>query len=167
MNVATIVKAGDPILATVSKPITNFGTKELKQFIEYLFFTMDHYNGAGLAAPQIGENRRILVYGIENNPRYPNVAPIKKTVLINPEILAFSEDKKDFYEGCLSLPNIRGLVSRSHSIKYKAYNWEGKCIENTAYGFEARAIQHELDHLNGLLYPMRMSDNSTFKYSAL
>lgn len=165
MQPATIVKAGDPILKSPSTVVTNFGSKELYNLIEYLFYNLEYYNGAGIAAPQIGENKRIFVYGFAKNPRYPEMEPIAKTVLINPDIYFFSEEKNDFYEGCLSLPNIRGLVSRSTNIRIKAQTIEGNILDKAANGFEARIIQHEFDHLNGILFPMKMSDLSTLKYS--
>jgi len=165
MQPATIVKAGDPILKSPSTVVTNFGSKELYNLIEYLFYNLEYYNGAGIAAPQIGENKRIFVYGFAKNPRYPEMEPIEKTVLINPDIYFFSEEKNDFYEGCLSLPNIRGLVSRSTNIRIKAQTIEGNILDKVVNGFEARIIQHEFDHLNGILFPMKMSDLSTLKYS--
>ena len=165
MQPATIVKAGDPILKSPSTVVTNFGSKELYDLIEYLFYNLEYYNGAGIAAPQIGENKRIFVYGFAKNLRYPEMEPIEKTVLINPDIYFFSEEKNDFYEGCLSLPNIKGLVSRSTNIRIKAQTIEGNILDKVVNGFEARIIQHEFDHLNGILFPMKMSDLSTLKYS--
>lgn len=165
MQVATIIKAGDPILKSQSKVVINFGTQELNELIEYLFFNLEYYQGAGIAAPQIGEDWRICVYGFSKNSRYPNIKPIKKTVLINPEIYFFSTEKEDFYEGCLSLPNIRGIVSRSTQIKLKAQNIYGDNIEKIVDGFEARIIQHEIDHMNGILFPERMSNLKTLLYT--
>lgn len=166
MKVVEIMKAGDPVLQTVAKPVTNFGSKALYELIEYLFFHMDHYHGVGLAAPQIGESAQIFVYGITaQNPRYPDEKPVPRTVMINPEIVDFSEDTLDAYEGCLSLPRIRGVVSRSSTIKYRAYTPEGALIEKVVSGFEARAIQHETDHLNGILFPSRMTDMRSLKYT--
>lgn len=165
MQPATIVKAGAPILKSPSTVVTNFGSKELYDLIEYLFYNLEYYNGAGIAAPQIGEDKRIFVYGFAKNPRYPEMEPIEKTVLINPDIYFFSSEKNDFYEGCLSLPNIRGLVSRSTNIRIKAQTIEGNILDKAVNGFEARIIQHEFDHLNGILFPMKMSDLSTLKYS--
>lgn len=165
MTLVDIVKAGDPILQVRAKPITDFGSKVLYELIEYLFSHMDHYQGAGIAAPQIGESKQIFVYGIDKNPRYPEATPIPKTVVINPEIIAFSEDQNDFYERCLSIPHIRGSVSRSSTITYRAYTPEGKLVERIISGFEARIIQHESDHLEGILFPSRMTDMGTLKYS--
>jgi peptide deformylase len=158
MTLIDIVKAGAPILQVVAKPVANFGSKALNELIEHLFFHMDHYQGAGMAAPQIGESQQIFVYGITQNLRYPEAKPVPKTVMINPEIVEFSEDKNDSYEGCLSLPRIRGAVPRSSTIKCRAYTPEGKLIERIVSGFEARIIQHETDHLMGILFPSRMTD---------
>lgn len=160
-----ILKAGDPVLQSCAQAVENFGSKELYELVAFLFDQMDHHQGAGLAAPQVGEAKRVFVYGIENNPRYPDAKPIAKTVLINPEIYYLSPEKEEAYEGCLSFPKLRGLVSRSSTLKYKAYTLEGKLIEREVFGFEARVIQHENDHLNGILFPSRMADMSTFKYS--
>lgn len=165
MQAATIIKVGDPILQSQSKEVTNFGTKALSELIEYLFFNLEYYNGAGIAAPQIGEPWRIFVYGFSKNLRYPKIKPIEKTVLINPEIYSFSKETNDFYEGCLSIPNIRGKVSRSTSIKIKAKTINGESLEKLLDGFEARIVQHEIDHLNGILFPERMSNLKTLLYT--
>lgn len=165
MQAAKIIKAGEQILKTRSKEITNFGSKELMELVEYLFFNLVYYSGAGIAAPQIGEEKRILVYGFSKNVRYPDVKPIEKTVLINPEIYFFSEDTNNFYEGCLSIPNIRGMVSRSMQIKLKAQDLNGNLIDRVVDGFESRVIQHEIDHLNGILFPERMINMSTLMYT--
>ena len=165
MQAAKIIKAGDPILKIRSKEVTNFGSKELIGLVEYLFFNLAHYNGAGIAAPQIGEEKRIFVYGFSKNLRYPDVKPIEKTILINPEIYFFSEDTDNFYEGCLSIPNIRGMVARSTQIKLKAQDLNGNLIDRVVDGFEARVIQHEIDHLNGILFPERMISMTTLMYT--
>ena len=165
MQPIDIIKAGSPILKRPSKVVTNFGSKELYDLIDHLFYNLEYYNGAGIAAPQIGESQRVFVYGFSHNPRYSNVAPIDKTVLINPEISFFSEEQENFYEGCLSLPNIRGLVPRASIIQVKFQDVFGNNIERNVSGFEARIIQHELDHLNGILFPMRITDLSSIMYS--
>ncbi len=165
MQAATIIKAGDPILKSPAKMVINFGTKEISELIEYLFFNLEHHQGVGIAAPQIGEEWRIFVYGFSKNSRYPNVKPIEKTVLINPEIYFFSKETNDFHEGCLSLPNIRGMVSRSTQIKLKAQDINGYAIEKMVDGFEARIVQHETDHINGILFPERMSNLKTLLYT--
>jgi peptide deformylase len=165
MNPASIVKVGDILLKKKADPVTHFGTKELDELIEYLFYNMKYHKGVGLAAPQMGESKKIIVYGFEKNPRYPDENPVEMTALINPEITGWSDEKNDYYEGCLSIPRIRGLVSRPVSIQYEAYTPAGKIIKAEARGFEARIIQHEVDHLNGMLFPMRMTDMSTLQYS--
>jgi peptide deformylase len=165
MTLLEIMKAGDPILQAVAKPVTNFGSKALYELIECLFFHMDHHQGAGLAAPQIGESQQIFVYGITKNPRYPEEKPVPRAVMINPEIVEFSEDKNDSYEGCLSIPRVRGSVSRSSMIQCRAYTAEGQLIERIVSGFEARIIQHETDHLAGVLFPSRMTDMGSLRYS--
>lgn len=165
MTLVDIVKAGNPILQMAAKPVTNFGSKALNELIEFLFFHMQHYLGVGLAAPQIGESQQVFVYGITQNSRYPEAKPVPRTVMINPEIVEFSEDKNDSYEGCLSVPHIRGSVSRSSSIKCRAYTPEGELIERIVSGFEARIIQHETDHLAGILFPSRMTDMGSLMYS--
>jgi peptide deformylase len=164
MQVEKIVKIGDSLLLKRADRVDNFGSKALSELIELLFHNMQHHKGVGLAAPQIGVSKSIFVYGFEKNERYPTEKPVPLTVLINPEILAYSEEKEDYYEGCLSVPHIRGKVPRPISINYKAYDFEGKLIEKEATGFEARIIQHETDHLNGILYPMKMTDMSTLFY---
>lgn len=165
MILVDILKAGNPILQAVAKPVTHFGSKALAELIECLFFHMEHYQGAGLAAPQIGESQQVFVYGITHNPRYPEAKPIPRTVMINPEIVEFSEDRNNAYEGCLSVPRLRGDVSRASTIKCIAYTMAGEPIERIVSGFEARIIQHEKDHLDGILFPSRMSDMRSLKYT--
>lgn len=166
MQPSNIIKIGADILKRQAEDVTNFNSKDLYDLIEHLFYNLEYYSGAGIAAPQIGVNKRVVVYGFEKNPRYSKMAPIKKTVLINPVINFFSEDQENFYEGCLSVPNLRGEVSRPVSIKVTARDVKGDVVELSAAGFEARIIQHEVDHLNGLLFPMRMTDLSTLIYSS-
>lgn len=158
MNVKEIILAGNPILKKISDPIEDFSDPLLEQLIIDLFDNMKAHQGAGLAAPQIGISKRVIVYGFTHNPRYPKEKPIPDTVLINPEIIEFSPETEEYYEGCLSLTNLRGLVARSKSIVYKARLPSGKAIKKEACGFEARIIQHEIDHLDGILFPSRMKD---------
>lgn len=164
-QVANIVKIGDPLLKTRAADIDNFGTRELDELIEFLFYNLDHFHGAGIAAPQLGVGQQIFAYGFEKNPRYPNEKPVPKTVLINPVIISSSDETIGYYEGCLSVPHLRGEVIRPRSIEYQAYTPQGKLIQKTATGFEARIIQHEVDHLNGILFPFRMQSLDTLKYS--
>ncbi|MBT4962839.1 MAG: peptide deformylase [Francisellaceae bacterium] len=165
MQTYQIHTAGDSILKEIATPVTTFSTKELDDIIKLLFYVMHDTHGAGLAAPQIGLPIRIFVYGIKDNLRYPTAIPIPNTVLINPEILTFSNEVTDFHEGCLSIPNMRGLVSRANSIEYKFQTVTGETKIKIAEDFEARVIQHEIDHLNGILFPSRMIDMSTFVYN--
>ncbi|MGI9215063.1 MAG: peptide deformylase [Gammaproteobacteria bacterium] len=165
MQPAAIIKVGDPILKSQSKVVANFGSKELYDLVEYLFYNMKYHGGVGIAAPQIGVEQRIFVYGFDENHRYPNMPSITKTVLINPEIYFFSDEQENFYEGCLSIPKIRGQVARAKNINVKAQSIEGNILDLSVAGFEARIIQHELDHLDGILFPMRMSDISTLIYT--
>ena len=165
MNPLPIIKIGDHLLKQRASPITDFGSNELSQLIDQLFSHMRHYNGVGIAAPQIGISKHIFVYGFEKNSRYPDQQPVPENALLNTEILFYSEETIEIYEGCLSVPNIRGLVPRFSTIKYRANTPTGEVIEKTASGFEARIIQHEVDHLEGKVFPMRMKDISTLLYS--
>lgn len=146
-----IVTREDPILHDSAKPVTNFGTTELKQIIDRMFTIMREKNGVGIAAPQIGISQRIFVYGFEYSPRYPDAPAVPVMAAINPEILWQSEDTTSYEEGCLSVPFKRGAIARSASVKFAYYDIEGKKHEKTVQGFEARIVQHEIDHLNGIL----------------
>jgi peptide deformylase len=165
VQIATIVKAGDPLLKQIAQPVTEFNTQALTDLIDFLFKNLRHYNGAGISAPQCGIGQSIFVYGFTHNPRYPEQDPIADSVVINPEITYYSDEKNAYYEGCLSLPHLRGLVERSEKIRYTTFTPQGIIIEKEACGFEARIIQHETDHLQGLLFPMRIRDISTLQYS--
>ncbi len=151
-----ILIEGNPILNTVAEPITNFGSPELQQLIAQMFAIMKEKNGAGLAAPQIGVSKRVFVYGFDFNPRYPDAPAVPKTAVINPEIIWLSEETVDLEEGCLSVPHKRGLVTRAKSLTYTCMDQQGKRIEKTVHDFEARIVQHEIDHLNGVLISARV-----------
>ncbi|MDG1107375.1 MAG: peptide deformylase [Burkholderiaceae bacterium] len=160
-----ILKMGDPRLLTVAKPVTAFDTPELHQLIADLRETMAGANGAGLAAPQIGVDRQVVLFGSGAvNPRYPNEAIIPATVLINPVITPIGEEEQSGWEGCLSVPGLRAVVPRWMHILYTGFDEFGRAIERTASGFHARVAQHECDHLIGKLYPMRVRDFSQFGY---
>ena len=162
-----IVKMGNKLLATPSTPIDDFkiiNTSHFKQLILNMRDTMEEKNGVGIAAPQIGCNQRIIMFGFEKNRRYPNEKPVPFTVLINPIYQILSQDTNDGWEGCLSIPGLRGLVPRFNTIKYTGYNLEGKKISQIAEGFHARIIQHECDHLDGLLFPSRLKDPRLFGF---
>ncbi|MBO4120385.1 peptide deformylase [Cupriavidus gilardii] len=160
-----ILKMGDPRLLQVARPVQRFNTPELRTLIEDMFDTMDHANGAGLAAPQIGVDLQVVIFGFERNPRYPDAPQVPKTVLINPELTPLSDEMEDGWEGCLSVPGLRGMVPRHTSLRYTGYDVMGQRIERVAEGFHARVVQHECDHLRGILYPMRVKDFSKFGFT--
>jgi peptide deformylase len=155
---------GDPRLSLVAEPVTNFNSAELDSLITDMFDTMQAENGVGLAAPQIGVNQRLVVFGFDNNPRYPDAAALPKSVLINPVITPLGNHCEDGWEGCLSVPGMRGLVPRFSSIRYTGFDASGEAIEVVAEDFHARVIQHECDHLDGILYPQRMRDFREFGF---
>jgi peptide deformylase len=160
-----ILKMGDPRLLQVARPVQRFNTPELRTLIEDMFDTMDHANGAGLAAPQIGVDLQVVIFGFERNPRYPDAPQVPKTVLINPELTPLSDEMEDGWEGCLSVPGLRGMVPRHTSLRYTGFDLMGQRIERVAEGFHARVVQHECDHLLGILYPMRVKDFSKFGFT--
>jgi peptide deformylase len=164
MTIQTVVKMGTPSLWQASEPVTEFNTSELRDLVQDLFDTMQQEKGVGIAAPQIGVNKQIFVFGFETNPRYPHAGPVPRTVLINPEFMALSDELEDGWEGCLSVPGLRGLVPRYKYIRYSGYDIEGNKIEREANSFHARIIQHETDHLNGVLYPQRIKDFHNFGF---
>ncbi|WP_444997811.1 peptide deformylase [Aliikangiella sp. IMCC44359] len=164
MAVKEILRMGDPRLQQVSEVVNNVLSDELKQLIEDMFDTMKAYQGAGLAAPQIGVQKRVVIFGVENNDRYPDADSVPLTVLINPEIEVLSVDKRGYWEGCLSIPGMRGYVERPAHIRYRGLDADGNQIEREVTGFHAIVVQHECDHLDGVLYPMRMEDMSKFGF---
>jgi peptide deformylase len=164
MAVREVLKMGDPRLLQVAEPVAEFGTDELRALITDMFDTMEDYNGAGLAAPQIGVSQRVVIFGIEENPRYPDAEWVPTTILINPEIIVGSLQKEDDWEGCLSVPGLRGKVERYVSIRYRGYDQEGNPLDREVQGFHARVVQHECDHLDGILYPSRISDMRNFGF---
>ncbi len=167
MAVHEILKMGDPRLLRVARPVTEFDTPELKTLIADMFETMAAANGAGLAAPQIGVDLRLVIFGFERNPRYPDAAPVPPTVLINPEITPLETSFEEGWEGCLSVPGLRGVVERFKRVHYRGFDAEGRLIERDAEGFHARVVQHECDHLDGILYPMRVRDFSRFGFTSV
>lgn len=164
MAIKRVLKMGDPVLYRVAEPVTDFNTTELDALIADMFDTMAAQNGAGLAAPQIGVSLRVVIFGIEENARYPGVEPVPTTVLINPQIEVLTTDTDDAWEGCLSVPGLRGVVTRYTRLRYKGFDQHGTPIEREAQGFHARVVQHECDHLDGVLYPMRLKDVRLFGY---
>lgn len=167
MAVREILKMGDPRLLRVAQPVREFGTPALRELVADMLDTMKAANGAGLAAPQIGVDLQLVIFGFERNERYPEAPPVPMTVLINPEITPQSELLEEGWEGCLSVPGLRGVVPRHASIRYRGFDLEGQPIDRLAEGFHARVVQHECDHLMGLLYPMRVRDFSRFGFTSV
>ncbi|WP_281915392.1 peptide deformylase [Caldimonas thermodepolymerans] len=165
MAVREILRMGDARLLRVARPVEQFDTPELHALIADMFDTMAAANGAGLAAPQIGVNLAVVIFGFDHNPRYPDAPPVPRTVLINPSIEPLSDDEEEGWEGCLSVPGMRGVVPRWKHIRYTGYDPQGRRIEREAEGFHARVVQHECDHLIGKLYPMRIRDFTRFGYT--
>ena len=162
MAVREVLKIGNPLLLHVSEPIIRFNMPELETLIADMFDTMASLNGAGLAAPQIGVLKRLVIFGVEENPRYPDVEPVPTTILINPVITPMSKETDDDWEGCLSVPLMRGMVPRYSHIRYSGVDQHGHAIECEVRGFHARVVQHECDHLDGVLYPQRIKDMRMF-----
>ncbi|HEY4079578.1 MAG TPA: peptide deformylase [Burkholderiaceae bacterium] len=167
MAVHEILKMGDPRLLRVAQPVTEFGTQALRTLISDMFETMAAANGAGLAAPQIGVDLRLVIFGFEHNARYPDAEPVPPTVLINPRIVPLESAFEEGWEGCLSVPGLRGVVERFSHVHYSGFDAEGRPIEREAHGFHARVVQHECDHLDGILYPMRVKDFSRFGFTSV
>lgn len=165
MAVRTILRIGDPRLREVAAAVEAFDTPELHELIEDMFDTMEAADGAGLAATQIGVGKRVMIFGVESNPRYPDVEEVPMTVLINPEFSVVSDEVAGFWEGCLSVPGMRGYVERRARIRYRGFDQFGMLIEREADGFHAIVFQHEYDHLDGILYPDRISDRILFGYT--
>lgn len=164
MAVRPVLKMGDPLLLQVARPVMNFSDPGLQALIADMFDTMAALNGAGLAAPQIGDSRRVVIFGVQANSRYPEAETVPTTVLINPEISILTAETEDGWEGCLSVPGLRGVVSRSTHLRYRGYDSRGQAFEREVRGFHARVVQHECDHLDGILYPMRIRDMRLFGF---
>jgi len=160
-----VLRMGDPRLWQVSDAVKKFGTPELAELLQDLRDTMAHLSGAGLAAPQIGVALRVVIFGVKTNPRYPGVEEVPDTVLINPEITPLSEEIEEGWEGCLSVPGMRGWVPRWRRVRYKGFDQSGSFFEREVEGFHARVVQHECDHLDGVLYPMRVRDFTRFGFN--
>ncbi len=167
MTVREILKMGDPRLLRVAPPVTRFDTPELHALIADMFETMEAANGAGLAAPQIGVDLQVVIFGYQKNLRYPDAPPVPMTVLINPVVTPLSDALSDGWEGCLSVPGLRGLVPRHERLRYSGFDAHGRRIEREADGFHARVVQHECDHLIGRLYPTRMTDLTQLGYTSV
>ena len=165
MTVREILKMGDPRLLLQAEPLTAFGTAELDALIADMFETMHAADGAGLAAPQIGVNLQLVIFGFRQSPRYPDAPPVPETVLLNPVLTPLSEETEAGWEGCLSVPGLRGMVPRYTRLHYSGVDQFGQPISREGEGFHARVVQHECDHLIGVLYPMRVKDFSQFGYT--
>jgi peptide deformylase len=160
-----VLRMGDPLLFQKSLPVKEFGTQELAALLQDMRDTMAHLDGAGLAAPQIGVLLRVVIFGVHSNPRYPDVDEVPDTVLINPYITPLSSEMEEGWEGCLSVPGMRGSVPRYTRLKYSGYDEQGTRFEREVDGFHARVVQHECDHLDGILYPMRIRDFTRFGFN--
>ena len=166
MTVREILKMGDERLLRVAQPVPAFGTPELRTLIHDMEDTMKAANGAGLAAPQIGVDLQLVIFGTdEPNPRYPDAPPVPRTVLLNPVITPLGSEEEEGWEGCLSVPGLRAVVPRFRRIRYTGFNADGQRIDREAEGFHARVVQHECDHLVGKLYPMRVRDFTKFGFT--
>jgi peptide deformylase len=165
--VREILKMGDPRLLRIAQPVRAFDTPELHALVGDMFDTMHAANGAGLAAPQIGIDLQLVIFGFKKTDRYPDAPPVPETVLLNPVITPLSDEEEDGWEGCLSVPGLRGIVPRYSRIRYTGVDPFGAPIDREADGFHARVVQHECDHLVGKLYPMRVRDFSKFGFTSV
>src|SRR5689334_17011192 len=165
MAVRQVLRMGDPRLLDPSKPVKQFGTPELNSLLDDMRDTMAALDGAGLAAPQIGVGLQVVIFGIKSNPRYPDAEEVPFTVLINPKLTPVDDELEDGWEGCLSVPGMRGLVPRFKRLRYQGKDEHGKRIDRTVSDFHARVVQHECDHLAGILYPMRVRDFRYFGFT--
>ena len=165
MAAREVLRMGHPVLREKAKPVDRTGTPELRALVADMKDTMAAKEGAGLAAPQIGVSQRVVIFGVRKNPRYPDAEDVPFTVLVNPKLVMLTRDVESDWEGCLSVPGMRGVVPRYTKLRYSGTDEEGNPIEREAEGFHARVVQHECDHLDGILYPQRMQDMSTFGFT--
>ena len=165
MAIKTVLRMGDPVLLQQAAPVTQFDTPELHALIKDMEDTMQHMNGAGIAAPQIGVSLRVVIFGVGKNPRYPDAEEVPYTVLVNPVLSPVGNEMEDGWEGCLSVPGLRGIVPRYQRLHYTGHDQYGKPIDRLVSGFHARVVQHECDHLDGILYPMRIRDLASFGFT--
>ncbi len=165
MAIKTVLRMGDPVLLQKAAPVTTYDTPELHALIQDMQDTMAHMNGAGIAAPQIGVSLRVVIFGVGSNPRYPDAEQVPYTVLINPTLNPVGEAQEDGWEGCLSVPGFRGVVPRYERLHYTGFDQYGNAIDRLVSGFHARVVQHECDHLDGILYPMRIQDLTKFGFT--
>ncbi len=165
MAVKPVLRMGDPRLLQVSRRVEALDTPELHELIQDMKDTMQALNGAGLAAPQIGVDLQVVIFGVDANPRYPDAEPVPHTVLVNPELEPLGEELEEGWEGCLSVPGMRGLVPRYKRLRYRGVDQFGSAIDRSVEDFHARVVQHEVDHLLGILYPMRIEDLRNFGFN--
>lgn len=165
MSIKPVLKMGDPRLLEVALKVEKFGTPELNDLIQDMHDTMEALNGAGLAAPQIGVSLQVVIFGVKRNPRYPDAEEVPYTVLVNPEVAPLTQEMEQDWEGCLSVPGMRGMVPRYTRLRYQGLDQYGRRIDRGVEGFHARVVQHECDHLQGILYPMRITDFRTFGFT--
>ncbi len=164
MSIKTVLRMGHPTLSSRSLEVSQFDTPELHELIQDMKDTMAHMNGAGIAAPQIGVLKRVVIFGFDNNVRYPSEDAVPFTILINPKIEPLNEIMEEGIEGCLSVPGLSGSVPRHVKIRYQGYDPNGDIIDRTVTDFHARVVQHECDHLDGILYPARIKNFSSFGF---
>ncbi|NBW60262.1 MAG: peptide deformylase [Methylophilaceae bacterium] len=165
MAIKPVLRMGNPLLLQRAEEIAQFDTPELHALIQDMQDTMAHMNGAGIAAPQIGVSQRVVIFGVGHNPRYPDAEQVPYTVLVNPVLRPIGDSKEEGWEGCLSVPGMRGIVSRYSRLHYSGFDQYGNPIDRLVSGFHARVVQHECDHLDGILYPMRIDDLRKFGYT--
>jgi peptide deformylase len=165
MAIKPVLRMGEPLLFAQAEPVTAFDTPELHALIQDMQDTMESMNGAGIAAPQIDVSLRVVIFGVGSNPRYPDAEQVPYTVLINPVLTPVGEEMEDGWEGCLSVPGMRGVVPRFTRLHYTGFDQFGQTIDRLVSGFHARVVQHECNHLDGILYPMRIQDLTNFGYT--
>ena len=164
MAIQKVLKMGDPLLLQVAAPVANFDSPALHELLSDMRDTMAALSGAGIAAPQIGVSQQVVIFGIDHNPRYPDAEAVPFTVLINPTLEFIGDELEDGWEGCLSVPGMRGIVPRYKQLRYRGFDEKGQVIDRTVNDFHARVVQHECDHLIGMLYPMRIKDFRNFGF---
>lgn len=163
MAVRPVLKMGEPLLRAVAAPVTRFDD-ELVSLVADMDETMRHLSGAGIAAPQIGVSLRVVIFELKDNPRYPHLTPVPYTVLVNPQLTPLGTEEDEGWEGCLSVPGMRGLVPRFRRLRYQGFDLKGTALDRTVEGFHARVVQHEVDHLDGILFPQRVRDLRNFGF---
>ncbi len=163
MAIRSVLKMGDPLLQRVAAPLTRFDA-QLLELLRDMDDTMRSLSGAGIAAPQIGVSLRVVIFELRDNPRYPNITPVPYTVLVNPLVTPLTAEQDEGWEGCLSVPGMRGLVPRHRHVRYRGFDEHGAPVDRTVEGFHARVVQHEVDHLDGILFPQRVRDLRDFGF---